>query len=93
MLIGNWKNIDEIEELLCLPEIEQILTTHAEVNHSEKVFLAGLQGIQLEENANKEAFERAKSRAQARLRGEKAVTAAEIEAAELADMGIEIETE
>lgn len=47
-LLGIWKNYDELELSLSIPELMSILSTNRELNNEEKKFLAAIQGIDLE---------------------------------------------
>lgn len=52
-LIGSWKNTDELEESLCLPELLKILETQAEKERRHQRFLAAIQGIDLDNGKNR----------------------------------------
>lgn len=83
---GAWKNFEEIEEELSLPELLQILESYREIEHNRFRAMAALKGIDLDAESNAEAdFERVKRQAEARLRG---VTEEQIE---LAQIGIAVE--
>lgn len=83
---GAWKNFEEIEEELSLPELLQILESYREIEHNRFRAMAALKGIDLDAEQNAEAdFERVKRQAEARLRG---VTEEQIE---LAQIGIAVE--
>ena len=90
LLLGIWKNIQDLEESLSLPELEVILAASREKEHREHKFLAALKGIDLDEDANNEAknkFEEVQRRVQAKLHGgnEKQL--------EMDIFGLDIETE
>lgn len=89
MLLGIYKNIEELEDNLCLAEVEAILTVAREKEHRQQVFAAALKGIDLDENnsAGEEHFEIVKARAEARLAGTDA------ESAEFEFFGLDLETE
>ena len=48
-LLGIWKNYDELETSLSIPELTAILNSRRELNYEEKKFLAAIQGINLDE--------------------------------------------
>jgi hypothetical protein len=51
-LLGIWKNYDELETSLSIPELMTILSTNRELNNEEKKFLAAIQGIDLDANSS-----------------------------------------
>ncbi len=53
-MIGIWKNIDELEESISLPELTEILSTHNEQEYYNRKFLAAIQGVDLEGGEKKE---------------------------------------
>ena len=54
-LLGNWKDYDELESSLSLPEITLTLTSKRELDYKEKKFFAAIQGVDLDaESGNKE---------------------------------------
>jgi hypothetical protein len=72
MLLGIWKNIEELEDALSLPEVEAMLHAMRERENRANRFAAALKGINLDEeeddaNLRKEIMER---RVQARLNGQ-----------------------
>lgn len=48
-LIGIWKDYAELEKSLSMPELLSTLTAKRELDYEEKKFLAGIQGINLDE--------------------------------------------
>lgn len=89
---GMFKNFDDLEEHLSLPELEILLSKAREVEHNGFRFAASLKGINLDEqNPNnetpEEAFERIKRKAQAMLVGQTE------EEFELAEIGIGFKVE
>lgn len=50
-MIGHWRNFDELEENLSLPELEAILDAWRERNYEQNKFLAAIKGIDLEASA------------------------------------------
>jgi hypothetical protein len=51
-LLGIWKNYDELETSLSIPELMNILSTNRELNNEEKKFLAAIQGINIDESSS-----------------------------------------
>ena len=49
-----WKNFDELEESLCVEELIKILNAVRDREHRERVFMAAIQGIDLDENQQDE---------------------------------------
>lgn len=87
-LLGHWKNFEELEENLSLPELTQVLDASRKAQKEQNTFLAAIQGIDLDKgNKTTPDFEEVKRRAQAKLAG---VTEEEID---LAAIGIKIEVE
>lgn len=75
-MLGIWKNFDELEESLSLQELNFILDQKREQDRIEKVFLAAIQGIDLEKNAKnpvQQRVEEVKRRAAAQQLGEEEV--------------------
>ena len=52
-LLGNWKNFEELESSLCMAELTEIISSKRELDYEEKKFLAAIQGVDLEKNANR----------------------------------------
>jgi hypothetical protein len=50
-LLGIWKDYQELEESLSMPELLATLMIKRELDHTEKKFLAALQGVNLDEQA------------------------------------------
>jgi hypothetical protein len=62
-LLGIWKDYDELESSLSMPELSATLSSKREVDYQEKKFLAAIQGINLDEKTqNKNAWEDLKAR-------------------------------
>ena len=92
MLLGIWKNVEELEEKISLDELNAILTAHHNQVRNQQRFTAALKGIDIDENDNEERFEKAKRRAQAKLAGKSdEEIVREEEANDFADLGIEVE--
>lgn len=52
-LLGIWKNYDELEQNVSLPELMALLTQKRESDYESKKFFAAIQGIDLDKNVNK----------------------------------------
>lgn len=63
MLTGIWKNFEELEESLSMPELLSILSTKRELDYESRKFAAALQGVNLDEETGKSnAWEDLKAR-------------------------------
>jgi hypothetical protein len=64
-LLGNWKNYDELEDNLSMPELIQTFKSMQKTEEEKRKFLASLQGINLNEEIKEEGptFEDIKKRA------------------------------
>lgn len=94
MLLGIWKNIEELEQSVNLDELNLIIKAMYEREKRQQRFAAALKGIKLDEESDtdvKNRFERAQFRAQARLDGmsEEEIAGAE-EKHTLAEMGFSL---
>lgn len=62
-LTGVWKNYDEMEESISMPELVTTLSARRDLDYQEKKFLAAIQGVDLEEDKSKSnAWEEMKAR-------------------------------
>jgi hypothetical protein len=62
-LLGIWKDFDELERSLSMQEITAILNIKREEDYATKKFMAAMQGVDLDKNANKtNAWEDMKAR-------------------------------
>lgn len=52
-IIGIWKNFDELESNISMPELMAILESRRELDYNEKKFLAAMQGVDLDEASGK----------------------------------------
>lgn len=52
-LIGIWKDYEELEKSLSMPELMSTLSAKRELDYEEKKFLAAIQGVDLDKNAKK----------------------------------------
>jgi len=50
-LLGIWKNFDELESSISMPELITILSTRRDLDYDEKKFMAAIQGIDLDEQS------------------------------------------
>lgn len=86
MLLGIWKSVEELENTISLPELTEILKAAAEREHNDRIFMAALKGIKLDDSDEKAlSFEEVQRRADAQLAG---VTTDELE---FADIGLDYE--
>lgn len=71
MMLGNWKNFDELEDNLSYPELTAMVKAKRESEERNNKFMAALQGIDLGKNntAQDDPVEAAKLRARAKLAG------------------------
>lgn len=53
-LLGIWKDYEELELSLSMPELMAILESKREMDYEEKKFLAAIQGVDLDKNKPKE---------------------------------------
>ena len=62
-LLGIWKDYDELERSMSMPELMTTLSISRELDYDEKKFLAAMQGVDLDKNVNKtNAWEEMKAR-------------------------------
>ena len=62
-LLGIWKDYEELETSMSLPEITATLNAKRELDYQEKKFLAAIQGVDIEkQNGDQDAWERMKAR-------------------------------
>ena len=62
-LLGIWKDYNELETSLSMPELMITLSISRELNYDEKKFLAAMQGVDLDKNSGKgNAWEEMKAR-------------------------------
>jgi len=52
-ILGIWKNFDELESNISMPELMAILESRRELDYNEKKFLAAMQGVDLDEASKK----------------------------------------
>jgi hypothetical protein len=61
-LIGAWENYDALERSLSMPELLGTISIKRELDHLEKKFLAAMQGVDIDEGKNEDAWEEMKRR-------------------------------
>lgn len=91
--MGNWKNLEELEECISLVELESILRAASERETRYNRFMAAVNGIDLdahEKKTNQERLEEVNRRAEARLMGK---TEEEMELMSVQDLGFDFEIE
>lgn len=72
VLIGKWKNIEELEESIGLDELQLLINAAYKIEHRNHRFMAALKGVKLDdpdEETAKEKWERAEKKAAAILAG------------------------
>ena len=88
---GAYKNFDDLEESLSLPELEIILKATRGRRHEEQRFQASLVGIEIEEGASDEnGYAEIERRAQERIAAESGI---DLESVEWGEMGIAFNSE
>jgi hypothetical protein len=71
-ILGIWKNFDELESSISMPELMAILESRRELDYNEKKFLAAMQGVDLDEASKKnepDPWEAMKARVAAKTSG------------------------
>jgi translation initiation factor 1 (eIF-1/SUI1) len=61
-LLGIWKDYDELEKSLSMPELTAVLNVKREEDYAHKKFLAAMQGVDLDEGNKSNAWEEMKAR-------------------------------
>jgi hypothetical protein len=51
--LGIWKNYDDLEKSISMPELMAILSSKRELDYEEKKFLAAIQGVDLDSNSDR----------------------------------------
>lgn len=90
MLLGIWKNVEDLEASINLEELKAILDAAREREGRHQKFLAAIQGIDLDKGAKesqKAKFEEVQQRVNARLQGKST------EQLEMDILGLEVEIE
>jgi hypothetical protein len=71
-VLGAWKNFDELESSISMPELMALLESIRELDYNEKKFLAAMQGVDLDEsksNSEPDPWEAMKARVAAQVSG------------------------
>lgn len=90
MLTGKWKNFEELENDLCIEELEAIVAAMREREHRQFKMMAAVQGINIDEDESSEdrlTVDDIKSRLAARQSGKSD------EQWEIEELGLEMEIE
>lgn len=61
-LLGAWKNYDDLELSISMPELLQIISMRRELDHMEKKFLAAIQGVDIDKDKGEDKWEEMKNR-------------------------------
>lgn len=71
MLLGNWRNFDELEENLSYPELVAMVNAVREREHRQMKFQAALKGVDIDKDKPKEddPVERIKRKVRAKQAG------------------------
>jgi hypothetical protein len=88
LLIGSWKNIEELESSLNLEELEAVVKAARDREHRTNKFLAALKGIDIDKDSQSSAQERVeelKRKVELQRLGAK-----KVEKKELMDFGIDV---
>lgn len=89
---GAYKNFDDLEESLSLPELEVILKATRDRRHEEQRFQASLVGIEIEDNSSSDenGYAEVERRAQERIAAGSGI---DLESVEWSEMGINFNSE
>lgn len=71
-ILGIWKNFEELESSISMPELMAILESRRELDYNEKKFLAAMQGVDLDEQSGKtkeDPWEAMKARVASKVSG------------------------
>ena len=90
MLVGKWRNVEDLEESLNLEELKMLIDAKREQEHRHHKFLAAIQGIDIDADNKSGAEERFE---EIRRRVESQLTGASEEQLELAVFGLDVESE
>jgi hypothetical protein len=61
-LIGAWKNFDDLENSISMPELISLLEVKRELDYGDKKFAAAMQGVDIDKDKNDNAWEDMKKR-------------------------------
>ena len=90
MLLGIWKNIEDLENSINIDELQAFVTARREDQREIMKFQAALKGVDIDAGAKtdiKERFDEVKRRVESRQTGQST------EQIELADFGLDLEVE
>ena len=90
-LLGRWKNFEELEECLSIPELDFIIKHKREFDNNQRKFEAAIHGIDLEkgrQDSIEERREAVKRKAAIRLAGSEE----QLERQELQELGFGFQT-
>lgn len=90
MLLGIWKNIEDLESKINIDELQAILEAAHKREERNQRFMAAIQGIDIDKGAKEDAEERfnaVQMRVQARLQG------MSVEQLEYDELGLDVEIE
>ena len=85
LLLGSWKNIEELEEALNLNELQAIVKAGREKEHRIMRFYGLFKGVDIDKSNTEERYNEVVKRAEARLRGKT------VDEMEFEDFGIDVE--
>jgi hypothetical protein len=61
-LLGAWKNYEELEISMSMPELLKTISTKRELDHIEKKFLAAMQGVDIDKDKEDDKWQEMKNR-------------------------------
>jgi hypothetical protein len=73
-ILGAWKNYEDLELSISMPELLQIISMRRELDHMEKKFLAAIQGVDIDKDKNDDAWEEMKNRVLYKGKGSNDIT-------------------
>lgn len=92
MLLGNWKNFDELEESLSYPEVIAMVEAKRDVERANMKFQAAIQGIDIDKDKQQDdPVEAIKRKVRARQQGVDPELLKTMDAAQAAGFKVEIE--
>jgi hypothetical protein len=73
-ILGAWKNYEDLELSISMPELLQIISMRRELDHMEKKFLAAIQGVDIDKDKGDDAWEEMKNRVLYKGKGSNDIT-------------------
>lgn len=73
-ILGAWKNYEDLELSLSMPELLQIISMRRELDHMEKKFLAAIQGVDIDKDKGDDKWEEMKNRVLYKGKGSNDIT-------------------